>query len=224
VATLASANGVLAMPQGLLIALAVCISSLSTAQNFGRIAGTVVDEQWQVVDGATVCLAESSGNSSAINCRTPTEHGQFQIPELRFGTYGIFAINEAEGYSIGNQSPGDEVTISAANPAPEITVRLRPGGAVLSGIVRDKINGKPVNGITVQYLDIDGKASGSSLLPSDGEFHVTLPPECDLVIIISAKGYKGWVYTDSSSPRPVLRLGAGERKQVDVQLEPIARE
>lgn len=212
------------MPQRLLIAFVLCISCLSAAQNLGRIAGTVVDEQGQVVDDATVCLAESSGNNSSINCRTYTEHGQFQIPELKFGTYGLFAINEAEGYSIGNQSPGEKVTISPANPAPEVTVRLRPGGAVLSGIVRDKINGKPVKGITIQYLDIDGKASESSLLPSDGEFHVTLPPECDLVVIISAKGYKGWVYTDASSPRPVLRLGAGERKQVDIQLEPVATE
>jgi hypothetical protein len=87
--------------------------------------------------------------------------------------------------------------------------------------VRDKSSGKPVKGISVQYLDVDGRASGSSPLISNGEFHVTLPPECDLVIIVSAKGYKGWIYTDPSSPsRPVLRLAAGERKQLDIELEP----
>jgi hypothetical protein len=91
----------------------------------------------------------------------------------------------------------------------------------LSGTVRDKTNGRPVKEIMVQYQDVDGKASGSAPLFSDGEFHVTLPTECDLVIIVSAKGYKGWVYTDPLSPtRPVLRLGAGERKQLDIQLEP----
>ena len=32
----------------------------------------------------------------------------------------------------------------------------------------------------------------------------------DPVIIVSANGYKGWVYTDALSPkRPVLRVGAG---------------
>jgi len=112
-----------------------------------------------------------------------------------------------------------------ANPSPEITVRLRPGGAILSGTVRDKSNGKPVKGIFIQYLDVDGKASGSSPLTSDGEFHVTLPPERDLVVIVHADGYKGWVYTDPSNPsRPVLQLAAGERKQLDIELEPKSTE
>lgn len=68
-----------------------------------------------------------------------------------------------------------------------VTVRLPPGGAVLSGTVRDRSDGKPVKGIFVQYQAVDGKASGSSRVASDGEFHVNLPPDCDLVIIVSAK-------------------------------------
>ena len=208
-----------------LLAFVVCVTSLATAQNIGRITGTVMDEHGQAVEDATVCLSESEGGSTSSSCRIFTDHGQFQIPKVGFGTYGVFAIKEADGYSINNQSPGQKVTVSAANPSPEVTVRLRPGGAVLSGTVRDKSNGKPVKGLSVQYLDVDGKASGSSPLYTDGEFHVTLPPECDLVVIVSANGYKGWVYTDPLSPtRPVLRMGAGERKQLDIQLEPSGRE
>jgi len=209
-----------------LLAFVACITSLATAQNIGRITGTVMDEHGQVIEDATVCLsAPVDGGSTSSVCQIFTDHGQFQIPKVGFGTYGVFAIQEAEGYSINNQSPGQKVTVSSANPSPEVTVRLRPGGAVLSGTVRDKRNGKPVKGVFVQYLDVDGKASGSSPLNTDGEFHVTLPLECDLVIIVSANGYKGWVYTDPLSPtRPVLRLGAGERKQLDIQLEPSSRE
>lgn len=209
-----------------LLAFVACVASLATAQNIGRITGTVMDDHGQVVEDATVCLSipEDDGGSTSISCRIFTDHGQFQIPEVGFGTYGVFAIKEVEGYSINNQSPGEKVTVSAANPSPEVTVRLRPGGSVLSGTVLDKSNGKPVKGVIVQYLDVDGKASGSSPF-TDGEFHVALPPACDLVIIVSAHGYKGWVYTDPLSPtRPVLRLGAGERKQLDIQLEPSNRE
>ena len=209
-----------------LLAFVACITSLATAQNIGRITGTVMDEHGQVIQDATVCLSVPvDGGSTSSVCQIFTDHGQFQIPKVGFGTYGVFAIQEAEGYSVNNQSPGQKVTVSSANPSPEVTVRLRPGGAVLSGTVRDKRNGKPVKGVFVQYLDVDGKASGSSPLNTDGEFHVTLPLECDLVIIVSANGYKGWVYTDPLSPtRPVLRLGAGERKQLDIQLEPSSRE
>jgi hypothetical protein len=209
-----------------LLAFVACVTSLATAQNVGRITGTVMDEHGQVVEDATVCLSiPLEGGSTSSTCQIFTDHGRFQIPKAPFGTYGVFAINEAEGYSIANQSPGQKVTVSTANASPEVTVRLQPGGAVLSGTVRDKSNGKPVKGVFVQYLDVDGKASGSSPLNSDGEFHVTLPPECDLVIIVSANEYKGWVYTDPLSPtRPVLRLGRGERKQLDIQLEPRSRE
>ena len=102
---------------------------------------------------------------------------------------------------------------------PEVSIRLRPRGTVLSGTVRDNSNGKPVKGITVQYPDVDGKASNSSLLASDGEIHLTLPVDCDPVIIVSARGYKGWVYSDPLNPsHPTLRLGAGERKQLAIIL------
>lgn len=214
------------MHRNVLLACFACVSFLTTAQNIGHITGTVFDEHGQLVEDATICLSvQLKGGSTSSNCSVFTDHGQFQIPELEFGTYGVFAIKDAEGYSIENQNPGQKVTVSAANPSPEVAVRLRPGGAVLSGTVRDKTSGKPVMGLTVQHLDVDGKASGNSLLPSDGEFHVTLPPECDLVVIVSAKGYKGWVYTDPLSPtRPVLRLTAGERKRLDIQLEPSGHE
>ncbi len=214
------------MRRNWVLAFVACLAPLATAQNVGRITGTVMDEHGQVVEDATVCLSVfGEGDSASSTCQIFTDHGQFQIPKVGFGTYGVFAIKEADGYSINNQGPGQKVTVSAANPSPEVTVRLRPGAAVLNGTVRDKTNGKPVKGVFVQYLDVDGKASGSSPLEAEGEFHVSLPPECDLVIIVSANGYKGWVYTDPLNPtRPVLRLGAGERKQLDIQLEPASRD
>ena len=102
-----------------------------------------------------------------------------------------------------------------------MTIHLSPRGGILSGTVTDKVSGAPVKGISISYLDVDGKASGGAPLPSDGEFHVTSPTQCDLVIVAFAKGYKGWVYTDRSNPsRPVLRLAAGERKLVAIELEP----
>jgi hypothetical protein len=192
------------------------------AQNLGRITGIVLNEDGVVVDDATVCLSMTSGNNTGINCLTPTSHGQFQIEKVQFGNYELFAINNAEGYAIENQSPGQKITLTAENPSPNVTIRLRPRGAVLSGTVRDKATGESVKGFRVQYLDVDGKAAGGAPpFTKDGEFHVTLPPLCDLVIIVSAPGYRGWVYTDSSNPsRPVLRLGSGERKVVNVELEP----
>jgi len=205
-----------------LLALVSCVTSLGLAQNRGYISGMVLNEDGVVVEDATVCLTITSGESTSINCRTPISHGQFQIEKVPFGTYGLFAVNDAEGYAIENQSPGKKITLTAANPSLNVTIRLHPKGAVLSGTVRDKTTGEPVKGVRVQYLDVDGKTAGGAPQPAkNGEFHVTLPPSCDLVIIVSAPGYRGWVYTDSSNPlRPVLRLNSGDRKFVNVELEP----
>ena len=198
------------------------VTTLATAQNAGRIRGSVLNEDGQRVYDATICTSVASGTSTSSICRTfMDKDGRFQIENVKFGKYGLFAINEAEGYSIQNQSPGQEVALTAANSSPDVTIRLRPRGGVLTGTVKDRVSGVPVKGVMVSYLDVDGKASGAAPLPSDGEFHVTLPTQCDLVVVVFAEGYKGWVYTDPANPsRPVLRLAAGERKAVAVELEP----
>jgi hypothetical protein len=194
------------------------------AQGNGRITGTVLDHDQQLVTDAKLCLMVKSGYSSSINCNLARsdKNGEFEIGNVKHGIYSVFAVNEEEGYSVENQSPGQEVAVTSENLAPQVTVRLRPRGAVLLGSVTDKFSGRPIENAWVSYQDVDGKASGSSFITrQDGRILTTLPTGCDLVIIVSAKGYRGWVYTDASNPtRPVLRLHTGDRKTLDVQLEP----
>jgi hypothetical protein len=210
------------MVRSVLFAFLVCITSFAAAQNVGRISGTVLDDHGQIAEGANVCLSQSSGKGpTTINCATPTDHGQFQVPKIGFGAYHVFAIKESEGYSIENQSPGDQVIVSAATPSPDVTIRLQSGGAILSGIVQDKSDGRPVKGASVRYIDVDGNGEGTSSSHADGKFQLTVPSGLDLVIVVSAKGYKGWVYNDpSNSARPVMQLAGGERKQLDIEIEP----
>ena len=41
---------------------------------------------------------------------------------------------------------------------------------------------------------------------------------------VSAKGYKGWVYTDDSNPaQPAVRLASDERRVLDIGLEPLSK-
>src|SRR5713101_3281793 len=196
---------------------------MAMAQSGGRITGTVLDEDGQLVTDAKLCVMVKSGNNTAINCNVARtdKNGEFEIENLKIGTYNVFAVNEGEGYSIENQTPGEEVVLTSENLAPQITVRLRPRGGVLLGSVTDKFTGRPIKKAWVSYADIDGKAAGSSVITSDGQIRLAVPTECGLVIIVSSKGYKGWVYTDPSNPaQPVLRLHSGERKILDIRLEP----
>lgn len=208
----------------LLLTCVLLTGCLATAQRSGYITGTVLDENGQVFDEAKVCLTMRSGRNTVTTCNLARtdKNGQFEIKNLESGTYGVFAAKDEDGYSIDNQSPGEKVELTAQNPAAEVTVRLRPRGAVLLGTVIDKFTGQPLKHAWINYQDIDGKESGSSFI-SDGRILLAVPTDCDLVIIVSAEGYKGWIFSDpGNAARPVLRLHSGERKTFDIQLEPKA--
>jgi hypothetical protein len=145
------------------------------------------------------------------------------MEKVEFGTYSGFAVKDGEGFSIENQSPGQKVSITAGSPRADVTIRLRARGGVLIGSVRDKSTGKAVKLVNVQYLALDGTAAGNGR--GDGEFQVTIPSEIDLLVVVSAPGYKGWVYTNPSDPsHPVLRLQGGEKKTLEaIDLEPKAQ-
>jgi hypothetical protein len=200
-------------------------ASLMTAQTTGHISGTVISEDGTVIDHADACTSVTSGNSTTINCRIPVdEEGHFQIENVKFGSYGIFAINEGEGYSIENQSPGLKVTVTPENPSQSVMIRLRPRGGVFTGSVTDKVSGKAIEDAWIDYIAIDNGGAGGNRRTVGGRFSMAAPTESNLLIYVSAKGYKGWVYTDASNPaQPVVRLASGERRVLDIELEPLPK-
>lgn len=210
---------------GFVLFAALFSRAQTTTQALGNygIVGTVLNEEGQLVEHAYACTSATSGNHTGINCLFPTDKdGRFTIEHLKIGTYQVFAINEAEGYSIQNQSPGQEVRLTADAPWANVTVRLRHRGGILIGSVRDKWSGKPVDGAHVSYSVIDNGSGGSSTR-TNGNFHMAVPADSDLLIVVTSEGYKGWVYTDASNPsRPLLRLASGERKVLEIELEPLA--
>jgi hypothetical protein len=108
-----------------------------------------MDEEGQLIEQAKACTSITSGNHTSINCLFPTDKdGRFTIEHLKIGTYRVFAINEAEGYSIENQSRGQEVNLTADAPWANVTVRLRPRGGILIGSVRDKWSGSQLRAPT----------------------------------------------------------------------------
>jgi hypothetical protein len=210
----------------LFIATSLMCAQTGPQSSTGRIAGTVLNEEGQFAERANVCTSITHGNTTSINCQhaLTDKDGRFHMEKVEFGTYALFAINEGEGYSIANQSPGQKVRVTAENPWASVTIRLRPGGGVLIGSVRDKITGEPLKtAINLQYIAPDGEAAGNTRKETsgDGEFRATVPTGLDLLIVVSAPGYKGWVYTDpSDASRPVLRLQPGEHRSLEVEMEP----
>jgi len=76
----------------------------------------------------------------------------------------------------------------------------------------------------VQWISIDDGSGGGSARTLDGKFQMAVPINSDLLVLITANGYKGWIYTDAlNSTHLVLRLASGERKLLDVELEPLPK-
>lgn len=203
------------------IALVLVAATFTYAQASGN-TGSVLNEDGQPIK-ATVCTSVTSGNSTGITCRIPTDQdGEFQIENVEFGNYGLFAIDVANGYSIENQHPF-KVRVTAENPSPNVIIRMQPRGGVLTGSVKDKLTGKSLDTAWVQWTTIDNGAGGGSARAIGGKFQIVAPIASDLIVCVTARGYKGWVYAgDANSTRPVLRLGSGEPKILDIELEPLS--
>jgi hypothetical protein len=206
-----------------LAAVFCCVAQNGSSPVESGIAGVVLTQDGQLASGAKVCISVHQRKGSTIDCRVSTDkEGRFNVEQLKPGAYQVFAINEAEGYSIENQAQGQDVTITGEQPWPNVTIHQRARGGVLVGSVIDKMTGKRLNRAQIQYTSLDSNGSGGTAV-IDGDFQIAVPADSNLLVVVMSEGYRGWVFTDpSNTSHPVLRLGAGERKRLEVELEPLA--
>jgi hypothetical protein len=201
-------------------------ASFMTAQATGRISGTVINEDGTVVDHADVCTSVTFPSVMSIDCGIPVDkEGHFQIGNVTLGSYGVFATNDEEGYSLENQRPGLKVTVTPENPSQNVVIRLQgPRGGVLTGSVTDNVTGKAVEGAYITFIAIDNAGLNGNRHTVDGRFSLATPTGSNLLIFVTANGYKGWVYTDASNlAQPVVRLAPGERRGLDIKLESLSK-
>lgn len=211
---------------GALFALPQENSPFFDARANGMISGTVVEANGQVAEGARVCISVTSGNSGSgitteMTCPISADkYGQFQLERLKIGAYRVFAQDAADDSSM-EADKGPKVTLTDNAPYAHVTLRLKSGG-ILVASVTDALSGKPVRQFRVQYEEINREGSGGGYA-HDGHFRTVVPPDSDLVVIVTAQGYKGWVYTDSDiQSRPVLRVAAGQEKKLEIELQPLS--
>jgi hypothetical protein len=201
-----------------------------SAKMEGTITGSVLTEDGQAAPNMEVCTSihqTSGGFEHTVTCCTgrTDAQGRFTIGQLEIGKYEVIAKNDEEGYSIENQSPGPEVTLTEKNLQQYVTIRLRKKGAVFIAAITDKGTGQIIHDANVGFEGVDCDAGGNMLRDSDGRYYLSIPTDCDVVVIVRAKGYKGWVYMDAANPpQPVLRLQPGQRKALSIQLEPLPKE
>lgn len=123
------------------------------------------------------------------------------------------------------------VTLTPSQSSATLVLKLGPKAGVLIPTVKDKFTGNPVTDFEISWTIFDSdnpnsSYSGGQGMHQQGMHHgigrAIVPPEKYLVLTISARGYKKWIYRDPSDPsRPAfIRLQPGEEKELLAELEP----
>ena len=207
----------------------------NSSQPEGTISGTVLNEHGQPFKGVQVCTymigAPSGSREARGDCPAATtdDAGQFRIDHVAMGTFGVEAIKPDQGYiAFAGTSVREMVTLTPNHSSATVVLKLGPKAGVLIPNVKDRFTGEPVKDFQVNWTIVDSDEASSI---SGGETIIGIrrtivPPEKYLVLTISARGYKKWIYHDPSDPsRPAfIRFQPGEEKELLVELEPQAPE
>lgn len=114
-----------------------------------------------------------------------------------------------------------KVVLTADAPTAQVRLKIGPKPSELKFDVKDKLTGKAIDWFGVRWIAVDD----SRLFSLDSQTQRTLiPPGTDVIVEVHATGYKRWFFIDPSDPsRPTLRLEPGEVRELQIELEPLAK-
>jgi hypothetical protein len=187
-----------------------------------------VDEDGKPVLGPSITYSISTATGSTTSTSgSNAPNGAFELTQLPLGKVELNASAPLSGYWNNNASPYKQTAVlTQANPTVHVRLKVGPKPAVLVLMVRDRITGKPVDDFMIRTIGADGGGAGTSGLAyfpqtDDGGREVPISPLFDVLLGVTAKGYKNWFYSNPSDPSdPTLHLESGERKVVQVTLQP----
>jgi len=193
-----------------------------------KVSGVVTDSSGTIVAHAFVeAISKTSTQGSGtvgdrLNPWTPAdEHGRFSI-NLPLGRYKIRAKDEMDGYPDPlywlNADPSaafPEIVVGQKDIS-DVRVMLGSRGAMIGGEVRDN-TGARVRKAKVRISDADHPQAYVEVFTNDmGEFRLTVPAK-PIVIQATAAGYSSSIVSGGSN---AFTPSSGERRKVDIQLEP----
>jgi len=209
------------------IAIAVFVSSCGAyaqttegGRSDGRITGTVVGQSGKPIGGAFVMVVESLNQSlnNPPSAKSDTK-GHFEISGLPLHSYHIYASKPEDSYPEPDPAYSEEnqaaIALSSDRPTGSVIISIRKAGIVTLN-VRDKATERPVIGRYKLSVPRRWERQGEASYP------LLIHPSTDVLLEVSARGYKTWVYSDASNPsRPSpLRLESGEQRSLKIELEP----
>jgi len=202
-----------------LACIAFPLSVCAQEQRAGSIRGTAVDEKGVPVSEAKVNAEIMDGRMrhTLVRYVETDSNGHFVVDRLAWGTYKVIAMKEDSGYpNTAFAFYGNDVfqtaTLTPAGPVAELTIHVGPKAGVLKGSVINILDSGPVNAT----FRLTRAASPDKWLSTSvaSSYRVLLPPSTDVLLEVSAPGFKTW------TPAGPLQLHPGEELRLDISLDP----
>ena len=210
------------------LAFGLAISSAAQTAGSGLICGTVFDENGQPAKHILMAAVYLGPHSGLYPASRSDDSGRYCLVNVPYGDNAPAADDPAYGYAnsqaslyaraIDNKVPVNVAHLSAEHPQATIEVHIPYKAAFLTVHLTDAITGKPQLALFYELsaqADPQGRYIKGSQSAKD---QLLVPPNENVLLKVSAPGYREWPY--DNSPGYVLNLLPGEHKTIDVTLQP----
>jgi hypothetical protein len=144
------------------------------------------------------------------------------------GQYAVHASKEKDGYPdvYSDLYSGPKmiqlVSLTPPTNTATVAIRLGPKAATLFGSVTDALTGAWLDPCAELALvkEPDNLLTGRGIVRP--RYKVLIPPGTEVKMEVWGEGYKTWYYpgTQNQSASKPLRLASGQRKRLNIRLEP----
>jgi hypothetical protein len=202
------------------LVLAVLLLTASALGQQGLINGIAIDRDGQPVKG----IALTAWNTAPRELQGPepnaltNQHGEYRFEHLPLGTYVVCADDQRAGYALytcARQNPAATVTLTVEKPEGEVRVDLPQQDGFLEIHVINQESGGPV-----PALRVEAEWENELRLKIKATWHenhvVLLPPDTEVMMHVSAPGFRAW--EDDAGTGKLIYLRPGAKVKLDVQL------
>lgn len=208
------------------ILASVFLVGLAWAQDRGVITGAVLDEHGNPVVKAKVLITEKGVFVAhrVLQFHETDADGRFRVAHVNWGTYIVTVGKENAGYAdtgLGLHCNNDYpiVALTEYSPTADVTLKLGPKAGILDlEPVTDELTGREIRSAAITLRCADD--NDFFISKSTTEERILVPALTNVVVNITAAGYKPWPAPDRTAAEGRIFLRPEQTQKLQVRLQP----
>jgi hypothetical protein len=195
----------------------------------GTIYGVVMGQDGRPAKGIGLTAQPLEGALAGRLPHTKTnDAGEYRFENLTWwGKYTVYAEDDEAGYSLfstgwaGSSTP-TEVEITPEHPKAEFLLYLPPQAGFLKIKLTNLMTGDAISAMRVELRHAYEQKSLAFTMSCYSTHVVLVPPDQDVLLHVSAEGFREW--EQSVGEGKAIRLASGAQLKLEVQLVPLKTE